>query len=145
MVILKYLDFKKSVDLDVHVRMFNYVVKKNAETSEEYIINVFSYTLRDTTSNWCHKYMSRYPNYIFSKFIHAFCKCHQKIENDEQIYMELNNIKQKETKRVEVYYERIQKLAHGLQVPTTNKFLTTIFRASLQSYNYRDEVVNITT
>jgi hypothetical protein len=38
------------------------------------------------------------------------------------------------TKRVEVYYERIQKLAHGLQVPTTYRFFTIMFRANLQSY-----------
>jgi hypothetical protein len=36
-----------------------------------------------------------------------------------------------ETKRVEVYYEWIQKLAHGLQVLTTNKFLIIVFRAGL--------------
>jgi len=48
--------------------------------------------------------------------------------------MELKNMKQEETKRVEVYYERIQKLAHGLQVPTLDNFLTTIFRVGLQSY-----------
>ncbi len=35
---------------------------------------------------------------------------------------------------MEVYYEWIQKLAHGLQVPTTYSFFTTMFRASLQSY-----------
>ncbi len=35
---------------------------------------------------------------------------------------------------MEVYYERIQKLAHGLQVPTTDKFLTIRFKAGLQSY-----------
>jgi hypothetical protein len=39
-------------------------------------------------------------------------------------------MKQK-TKRVEVYYERIQKLVHGLQVLTTYNFLTTMFRAGL--------------
>jgi hypothetical protein len=39
-----------------------------------------------------------------------------------------------EIKKVEVYYERILKLAHGLQVPTTNNFLTIMFKASLQSY-----------
>ncbi len=43
-------------------------------------------------------------------------------------------MKQEETKRVEVYYEQIQKLAHGLQVPTTNNFLTIMFGAGLQSY-----------
>jgi hypothetical protein len=45
--------------------------------------------------------------------------------------MELKNMKQEETKKVEVYYERIQKLAHGLQVPTEDNFLITMFRASL--------------
>jgi hypothetical protein len=35
---------------------------------------------------------------------------------------------------VEVYYEKIQKLVHGLQVQTIYNFLTTMFKASLQSY-----------
>jgi hypothetical protein len=43
-------------------------------------------------------------------------------------------MKQEETKRVEVYYEWIQKLAHGLQVLTTNSFFTTMFRVGLQSF-----------
>jgi hypothetical protein len=46
--------------------------------------------------------------------------------------MELKNMKQEETKKVEVNYEQIQKLVHGLQVPTTN-ILTTMFKAGLQS------------
>jgi hypothetical protein len=33
---------------------------------------------------------------------------------------------------VETYYEQIQKLAHGLQVPTIDNFLTIMFRTSLQ-------------
>jgi len=41
-------------------------------------------------------------------------------------------MKHEETKRVEVYYERIQKLAHGLQVPTIDKNFTILFRACLQ-------------
>ncbi len=45
--------------------------------------------------------------------------------------MELKNMKQEETKRMEVYYEKIQKLAHGLQIPTIDSFLTTMFKASL--------------
>ncbi len=76
MVAHKYLDFKKDVNPYVHVRVFNFVVKANVETSKEYIINVFSNTLRDTTSNLCHNYMSKFPNYIFSELTHAFCKCH---------------------------------------------------------------------
>ncbi len=35
---------------------------------------------------------------------------------------------------MEVYYEWIQKLAHGLQILTTDNFLTTVFRAELKSY-----------
>jgi hypothetical protein len=50
-VAIKYLDFFKNVDLDVHVRVFNSIVKINALTSKKYIINAFSYTLKDTTSN----------------------------------------------------------------------------------------------
>jgi len=34
-VALKYHDFKKDVDLDAHVRVFNYVMDGNAETSEK--------------------------------------------------------------------------------------------------------------
>jgi hypothetical protein len=108
--------------------MFNYVVKVNEIFYKEYIINAFNYMLRDMASNWCYNYMSKFPNCIFLEFKH-----HRKIQNDKQIYMELNNKKQKETKRVEVYYEWIQKLVHGLQVPTIciNNFLTIVFRTGL--------------
>jgi hypothetical protein len=65
-VALKYLDLKKDVDLDFHVRVFNFVVKDNAKTSKEYIINAFSYMLIDTMAlNWCHTYMLKFPKYIF--------------------------------------------------------------------------------
>jgi hypothetical protein len=93
MVALKYLDFKTNVDLDAHVKMFKFEIKANAETFENYIINVFSYMLRNETSNWCHNYMSKYPDYIFSNLTHAFYKRHWKTQNDEQIYMELRNMK----------------------------------------------------
>jgi hypothetical protein len=49
MVALKYLDFKKNVDPYAHVRVFNYVVKANAKTFKEYVINAFKYMIRDTT------------------------------------------------------------------------------------------------
>jgi hypothetical protein len=35
---------------------------------------------------------------------------------------------------VEVYYEWIQKLTNGLQITTTNSFLTILFKTGLQSY-----------
>jgi len=50
-VALKYRDFKKNGDPDTYVKVFNSIVKGNAKTSREYIINAFSYMLKDTTSN----------------------------------------------------------------------------------------------
>ncbi len=34
---------------------------------------------------------------------------------------------------MKVYYEQIQKLIHGLQVPTIYRFLTIVFKVCLQS------------
>ncbi len=65
--------------------MFNFVVKANVKTYEKYIINAFNYLLRDTTLNWCHNYMSKFPNGTFSKLTQPFCKRHQKIQIDKQI------------------------------------------------------------
>ncbi len=78
--------------------------------------------------------MSKFLDCIFSELIHAFCKRHRKIQNDEQIYMELKNMKHEEIERVEVYYVRIQKLPHGLQIPTTNNFMIITFKVGLQLY-----------
>ncbi len=40
-------------------------------------------------------------------------------------------MKQKEIEKVEVYYEKIQKLVHGLQIPTIDSFSTTMFKMGL--------------
>jgi hypothetical protein len=93
MVALKYPNFKKDVNLDAHVRVFNFVVKVNVEIYKKYIINAFSYTLKYTTSDWCHNYMSEFPSYTFLELTQAFCKHHRKIQNDKQTYMELKNMK----------------------------------------------------
>jgi hypothetical protein len=78
MVSLKYLDLKKDVDANAHGRVFNFAMKANVETFEKYIINAFSYTLRDTTSNWCHNYVLKFHDCTFSEFTQAFCKRHRK-------------------------------------------------------------------
>jgi sugar phosphate permease len=65
MITLKYPNFKKDADLDAHVKLFNYVVKENAKTFLKYIINAFSYMLRDITLDWCHNYMLEFPHYTF--------------------------------------------------------------------------------
>ncbi len=41
-IALKYLDFKKDVDINSHVKVFNSVVKANAQTFEKYIINALA-------------------------------------------------------------------------------------------------------
>ncbi len=48
-VTFKCPNFKKDVDPNVHVRVFNFVVKVNVKTSKEYIINAFNYMLKDMT------------------------------------------------------------------------------------------------
>ncbi len=50
-VVLKYPNLKKDVDPNVHVKVFNSIVNVNTKTSKEYIITVFNYMLKDTTSN----------------------------------------------------------------------------------------------
>jgi hypothetical protein len=38
------------------------------------IINLFSFTLRDTMSEWGKNYVQDHPNYIFEELEQAFCK-----------------------------------------------------------------------
>jgi len=45
--------------------------------------------------------------------------------------MELKNMTQEEIEKMDVYYEWIQKLAHGVQVPTIDSFLIIVFKISL--------------
>jgi hypothetical protein len=64
-------------------------IRGNGKTSEEYILNAFTYTYSD----WGHNYMSKKLYCIFFELTQAFYKHHRKTHNDEQIYMELKNIK----------------------------------------------------
>jgi hypothetical protein len=50
-VTLKYLDLKKDVDPYAHVKVFNFIVKANVKTFEEYIINEFRYMLINMPSS----------------------------------------------------------------------------------------------
>jgi len=77
-VAFKYIDLKKHVDLNAHVKMFKFVVKTNVKTFEKYIINAFSYKLRDTTSSWYYNYMLGFLDCTFSRLIQAFYKHHWK-------------------------------------------------------------------
>jgi hypothetical protein len=50
------------------------------------------------------------PNYIFANLEQVFCRHYWTIQNDKHVYLQLNNLKQESTKRVEVYYERLLKI-----------------------------------
>ncbi len=52
--------------------------------------------MKEMTLDWCHKYMLEFHDYSFFDLIQTFYKHHQKTQNDEYIYMDLNNIKQGE-------------------------------------------------
>jgi hypothetical protein len=62
---LKYPYHKKNANPNVHVIVFHVVIRTNGETSKEYIINAFSYTLKEIASYWCHNYMSKFHNNNF--------------------------------------------------------------------------------
>jgi hypothetical protein len=87
MVTLKYPNLKKHVDPNVHVKVFNFALKANAKTSEKYIINAFNNMLKNIALDWCHNNMSKFPSHTFLELTQAFCKCHQKTQNDEKNYI----------------------------------------------------------
>jgi hypothetical protein len=63
---LNYLEYVKNSDQDAHVRIFKATIKANGETKYADIVNLFSFTLRDTVFDWCNNYMGGYPNCIFA-------------------------------------------------------------------------------
>jgi len=85
MVTLKYPNFKKYVDPNIHVKMFNFVVKSNAKTFEEYIINVFNNMLKDIALDWCHNYMSKFPDYNFWSSHKHFANVIRKLKMTKKI------------------------------------------------------------
>ncbi len=84
--------------------------------------------------NQCNNYMGDYPKCIFAKLQLAFCKWFRPVQNDEQVYLQLKDLKQEKNERMGVYYERLLKLANSLQHKTTNSFLTIVFNPKLQPY-----------
>jgi hypothetical protein len=78
--------------------------------------------------------MGDYLDYNFVELQLAFCKRFNTIQNNEQVYLQLKNMKQANNERMEVYYERLLKLANSFQHKTTNSFLIIIFKFELQPY-----------
>jgi len=59
--------------------------------------------------------MGDYLDGTFAKLQLAFCKRYKKVHDDEQVYLQLKNMKHEKNEKVEVYYERSLKLANNLQ------------------------------
>ncbi len=129
-----YLEYVKDFDPNVDVKVFKVAIKANSEIDDAEIINLFNFTLEDIVSNQCNNYLGDYLYYTFVELQLAFCKRYRKVQNDEQVYLQLKNMKQEKNERVEVYYEILLKLANSLQHKTKNSFLTIIFRSGLQPY-----------
>ncbi len=70
----------------------------------------------------------------FCRITIGFFKRYRKVQNDEQVYLYLKNMKQEKNERVEVYHQRLLKLATSFQHNTTNSFLIIVFRSGLQPY-----------
>ncbi len=77
---LNYHEYVKDFDPYVHVRVFKIAIRVNGETKDVKIVNLFSFTLKDTMSNQCNNHMRYYPNYIFIKLQLAFCKRYKSSE-----------------------------------------------------------------
>jgi hypothetical protein len=129
-----YPEYVQDSDLDAHVKVFKVAIRAYDDIEDVKIINLFSFTLRDTISDWCNNYMGDYLGCIFAKLQLTFYKQFRIVQNDEQVYLQLKNMKQEKNERLEVYYERLLKLTNSLQHRTINSFLTIIFRYGLQPY-----------
>jgi hypothetical protein len=73
--------------------------------------------------------MGDYPNCTFAKLKLTFCKRFITIHNDEQVYLQLKNMKQEKNEKVEAYYERLLKLTNSLPHMTTYNFLSILFKS----------------
>jgi hypothetical protein len=86
--------------------------------------------------------MGDYLNCTFVELQLAFYKWFRTIQNDEQVYIWLKNMKHEKNERVEVYYEKLLKLTNSFQHKTTYSFLTIIFRFGLQPYLHLATIKN---
>ncbi len=71
---LQYPTYVKDDDPNVHIRIFENIIKANGETIEANIINRFGFTFKDNISKWGENYIPNHPNCIFEKLKQTFCK-----------------------------------------------------------------------
>jgi hypothetical protein len=91
---LQYPTYVKDIDPDAHIKVFKKAIKTNGETMEANIINIFGFILRDNIFEWGENYVQDHPNCTFEELEQVFCKRFRIVKNDEEDYMQLQNIEQ---------------------------------------------------
>jgi hypothetical protein len=113
--------------------VFRKAIQVNGEKWDADIMNLFCFTLRDVILEWVENFMQSHMSCIYRELKVAFCKWYCIVQNNEHFYMAFKVIKQGNDKKVEVYYERILKLANCFQHKVDN-LLTIFFQARLVPY-----------
>ncbi len=90
--------------------------------------------IEDNIFEWGENFVQDHPNCTFEELEQAFCKQFKIVKNDEEVYMQLQNIQQEIVEPIEVHYERLLKLANYLQVKVIDVFLTIVLRIGLLPY-----------
>ncbi len=72
---LNYLEYKQNLDSNVHIQVFKATIKANNKMVDKEIANLFNFTLRDNTFNWCNNYMRNNPNYRFAYLEQTLRRC----------------------------------------------------------------------
>ncbi len=123
--LLNYPKYTKNLDLDACVCVFKETIKINGVTQKGTKITYFQWTLWDTTSVWEKNFVNSHPKFVvglgeciwctFSEFAQTFHSWYYKVQIDEQVYMNLQMVKQYLNDKVEEYYEQFLTLANSLQ------------------------------
>jgi hypothetical protein len=61
-----YPEYVKDSDPNVHVKVLKVDIRANGETKSVKFVDLFSFTLRNTMSNWCNNYTGDYLNCTFA-------------------------------------------------------------------------------
>ena len=128
---LPYPPFKDSKDPDAHVWVFLTTAQANRETNVAELINLFRYSLREGASEWFSNYITDFPNTTFNDLITAFRKRYRMINSEEKAYKQLHQLIQQPRKKIEVYYERLMKIANLLEMKHDDHSFITYFRLGL--------------
>ncbi len=94
--------------------MFRKAIQANGEKQDVNIMNLFCFTLMDAILERGKNFMQSHVGCTFFELEVAFYKQYHTVQNNEHVYMAFRVIKQGNDEKVEVYYERIFKLANCL-------------------------------